>query len=462
MPTIQVKSKISGKTGTLPSEKYDSSKYELVDPSQSSMLGPEHTPIGGEDTAQPPERNRPLGGMIPTVTGTVGEVAGSVLGPVGRRVGTYGGTGTGVAIEDALMLLTGQNQSPDERLNRFTGEVGTQLAVNEVGNLGSKLFSKILPFLGKQGVKMALPEAGKDAAEAFGREAVGKGEELSTGIMERGIAGTPEKLVRLAVKTKTELSKRIDDIVGALNKTNLDQTTDLVTTGTQGGSGRTGFNILEDAGQEPLNKAQRFIADILQETQTKLAKTGGFGSMSDVKEASKALADIWDYQKLRAANNGWQAVADLKDVGNFLGKGEAANTQTAIARKVYSELSSSLNSKIRREIPELAQPFSEYGFYNRLLEAAKSKGGKAMFTRGDIIPLLIGGGLGAGTTIATGDPTTGALTALGSVGAAKVPFSPLLTTYLAKLLKGVSRFAPAVAPAAQIIGGGTKQAVEGQ
>lgn len=456
MASIQVKSKISGKTGTLPSEKYDPSKYELVDPSQASALGPEHIPVGG-DMSVPPERNRPLGGMIPTVTGTVGEVVGSVLGPVGRRAGTYGGTGTGVAIEDALMLLSGQNQSPDERLNRFTGEVGTQLATNELGNIASKVLQKVLPFLGKQGIKMALPETGKDAAENFGREAVGKGQELATGIMDRGITGTPEKLVQLADKTKRTLSARINDIVGTLNKTNLDEVTDLVPTGTQGGSGRTGFNILEDAGKEPLNKAQRFIADILQETQTKLAKTGGFGSMSDVKEASKIMADIWDYQKLRAANGGWQAVADLKDVGNFLGRGEAANTQTAIARKVYSELSSSLNAKIRQEIPELAEPFTEYGFYNRLLDAAKTKGGKALFTRGDIIPLLIGGGLGAGTGIATGNPLAGILASIASVGAAKLPFSPLLTTNLGKILKTVSRAAPAAGPAAQFIGGGIKQ-----
>jgi len=425
MANIQVKNLQTGQTGTLPSENFNPAKYQLLNPQDNQHLGPEHQPIGGQE--QPA---RPLGGLIPTIGGVLGGLAGRIIGG-GTNMAAAGGSAVGAAaavpIESGIQTLQGNVQSPQDNLRRMGSEALTSAGSEYGGSIVGDLLGRASKFIGGQLVKAALPESGKLASTEFAKEALGKGEQLSTGIMKRDIVGSSGKLVQIADTAKKFLSEKIDSVVQDLNKA-MPVTSDLVSPGIQGGTEKRGFTLLQDAGKEPLNKAQQFIRDVLDQAGQNLAKDGGVGDVSTAKTITTKLNDIWGLQKLRAAGDGWQAVADLKDIGNFVGKGAEANTQSAAEKKVYSEVSDVLNKKLREEIPQLADPFTEYGFYKRLGNAAANKGGKSLLSGG---PLAI--------------PT-------------KLVTNPLVNTSLAQLLKQSSRFAaPVVGAGVQTTIGGAKQ-----
>ncbi len=83
-----------------------------------------------------------------------------------------------------------------------------------------------------------------------------------------------------------------------------------------------------------------------------------------------------------------------------------------IIRRVFGEQNENIAKLIQDE-----------QFFIRLQDAASSSAAKPFLSRGDIVPLLIGGGFG------------GPFGAAGSVAAAKAPFSPGASTALAQLLR---------------------------
>jgi hypothetical protein len=175
----------------------------------------------------------------------------------------------------------------------------------------------------------------------------------------------------------------------------------------------------------------------------------GFSGAAKRKAVDKAAIDMLEVQLPAVEKKGWEAFLDLKQMSDFVAKGKSSKSIGAATTSLNSEVGNAIRSLLKspgktsqiagKEIGEkINKEAIDNYFFKRIQDAGLSGGAKKGYTKGDIIPLIVGGLGGAVTGITTGDPGKALLGGLAGVGLAKAPFSPIVTTNLAKLLnKGV-------------------------
>lgn len=443
MARIRVTNNQTGQTGTIPEENFDVSKYSKIAGSSATQQ-----PATTSSTPQEPQKKkRLLGGALPVIGGIGGGIVGSL--PTGgipsplSVAGAVGGTGAGYATENLLEDFLGrQQETPMQQLQT----AGTQTALSGAGEaimgplmkLGGKLLGPIGKLFGdklpKLLAKTALPEGGKAATTAVKRSIKGVGKELQEDIVDKGIMGTAKKIAKNARdQLGTEIPNSVENKVqAAIKKIPIISTgkeiieqgkimTDDIVGAARGGA------------QEAFTNVEKFLYDSLEQAGVKVAKQGGATKLSQLSKIKKEVADIWQLQIMKIKKEGWEAILQLRRDADKLAKGIAARDKASISGKVNAEVANTIREKFASDpdllqyAPELKQLMEEENFFIRLYEAASKKAGQPFITRGDIIPLIIGGGVGG--------VTGGMPGAMAGVAAAKAPFTTSIGTTAAQGLK---------------------------
>ena len=408
----------------MPEENFNPAKYNRLDQLAAGTGGSQPTEV--PDLSQPKKQGRFLGGALPLIGGIGGGLIGSL--PSGgiptplSILGAGGGTAAGFAVENlAEDLLNRQQQTPQQQLT----EAGTQTALSATSEavagpllkLGGKILAPLQRVFGKKLpellVKTALPEAGEAGEIAVKRSISGTGKELQEEVVERGIMG---KAKTIAAKAKHELSGMPGTIESQV----------------QSALGKIPTKPIQ-AGRELITNTKNFLYESIEETRNNVIKEGGITKVSQIDAIGKELQDILALQLKNVTSGGWKAILKLRRSADKLGKGMATVDVSSITKKVNAELANVIRNKlssdpeILRYASELPELINAENFFIRLYDAASSKAAGAWITRGDIIPLVIGGGVGA---------VTGGLPgAMLGVAAAKAPFTTPVGTAAAQGLK---------------------------
>jgi len=190
--SIQVKSKVSGKIGTLPQERFDPSKYEQIS-SQTE---------GGQQLQPTPTMN-PLqkivsGPALPMAGAIAGGVSGGGLASIPMAgVGMAGGT----ALQTLLKYATGLKQLPQ------SGDVGE----------AKKQSKENLISGGKAFVEGAASEAVGQGISALGSKILGP-------VLSKIKIGTPQGMQRSLETLKGEYGDEIEELLSKFGSKKLSST----------------------------------------------------------------------------------------------------------------------------------------------------------------------------------------------------------------------------------------------
>lgn len=408
----------------------------------------EQAPVSQPSNEQPqPEKpGRLFGGAIPAIGGILGGLTGGIIGapsgPGALATGAGGaaiGTGAGFAVENLLEDLLGrQQETPGQQVGNATLEslgsgVG-QLAGGALGKFASPILKPIGNFFGKSlptGInRLAISEPKKllesIMKKQFTQEAIeGAGQvvsqeaprELAEGLTQRGMMGSARSLGREAASELTP------DIAGSLESQIQSKAKGLLT-------------------RPPLE-------EILDDAAARA--TENFPQASATGKIQEIVDDI--YQKNGGEGLTWSKLLEVRRNLDKIYGGAASEETSAIATALQRALADSIRTKVPQDLAEL---IGQEQFHLLLRDAGAKMAARPMLTRGDVIPLAIGGLAGAGTGYGTtGDPLQGLLGGAAGAAGAKALFSPSVTTLLAQLLR---RGTPIVGGAASVGGQAASQA----
>lgn len=406
----------------------------IYDPSQQNGAPNPSTP------SLPPtqEQGRLLGGALPLIGGTLGSVVGglgggALLGIPSAGVGAVpgaliggtalgaAGTGAGVFLESGLENLldlanirkrrgsTRAAQLPvsPEQQNTLTTELTSSVlsdlltgGLGEIAKPVGKAFRSGLP---KQLIKIALPETAGTAQRFAGKAAKGTGKELSDIVMEGGFKGSPNALIRQADEALKTASKSLDEGLARFpaNQVAVDlnyfinKAKNKVLKGVSGKANREAVNnAVEDFMQRPLE--------------------------------GKTMQDMFTLEDLVRIRENLEITP------------KAAQDISAIKRKFDTQVANEIRSEIAKKFPELGKLITSKQSFKRLGNAAERASARPLITRGDLMWILAGSGIGGGLGLATGGaPSDAIIPALAGAGLVKTPFMPGFSTRAAQVLPKV-------------------------
>lgn len=333
--------------------------FKPLDQSQAGSLPPEHQPIGGG-------QQYPAAGLIPTVGGALGGIAGRIAG-FGSNEAAAGGAAVGAAaavpIESAISTLQGHTPAPIENLKRQGSQAALSAGSEYAGGIIGDLLGKAQRFIGSQFLKGALPESARVGGKAVSGEVAGSNiEQLSSGIAKRDLQGSSTKLVNIAQKSKKLLSNAIDRGIETMN------------TVTSHLEGKLGGNL---PGEQ--NTVQKFISEVFDQAKSSVVSDTNItegAKHSAVKALNQELAVATD----KAGRQGWTAVADLKNLGNNLSGNQSLSELDSAKNAAFESLRGEIGKKLNQDFPDLAKLWTDYGFFNRLETAAQTKANRSILT----------------------------------------------------------------------------------
>jgi hypothetical protein len=292
-----------------------------------------------------------------------------------------------------------------------------ELLSGPFASIASKAFSSLAKFVPTQLIKVALREPAKQAEktavakagqEVFEGATKRPAQELAEGIADRNMVGTSKQLLKKSVKQLSGLP------------------------GTAEAKLQTVLAKLPDKPN---------FSDIVMKAVQRIDEAAPATEATDeALDLAASLVKKWNQGKQT-----WQDLLKVRRNLDIIGKGETAEKVAGVGRAYKLAVADEMRNALRTAGgDEAANLFDELQFNMLLKNAAAKATTKPLFSRGDIIPLLIGGGIGA---------STGSLPlALGSVAMAKAPFMPGTATAgaygakkLLQLLSGASQVVPRVA-----------------